>query len=264
VVSPAAPTVGDTVTLERLLVVEDATAHARVGALEPPSSFESLHAPIVEYLPEGIRIRYIVAVFDSDSITMPDIELLFADGRVERVPGGRIVVEMQSVLPGGREPDSLPEARASQAPIARPTTDVNLLIGPVVAVLLLTALSVLIRRRPRHRPEWAATKPVQSDPPAPQWIAAGEPRAVAAYVMSRVRLRLAEILPEASPSLSVDECLEVIAAERPDWPVSVISDLLHSLERSSFAPTVPQDILTLVDEVERVIQGLGSPAVGAA
>ena len=253
-VTPAHPTVGDTVVFERFIAVDDAAARARVSRLESGSTFEPLRAPSVEYHPGGVNIRHVTAFFETDSVTLPDIELIFPDGDVQIVEGGRVTVVIQSILPA--ETDSLPDPRGSRAPVARRTMHLAPALNAVFIVFVAMMLWGVLRRRARERPDWMGAVPDVADPPAARWIAAGEPRAVASLVMGRLRDELVARLPEAKETLSVEECLAVVKRERPDWPVSELADVLHAIERASFAPAVPHDVLALLDQVEAVARKL--------
>jgi hypothetical protein len=253
-VTPANPTVGDTVVFERFIAVEDAAARARVNRLESGSTFELLRDPVVAYRPGGISIRHVAAFFETDSVTLPDIELIFPDGDVQVVTGGRATVVIQSILPS--ETDSLPVPRGSRAPVARLSMHLAPALNAMIIVVVATMLWGVLRRRARARPDWVDAIPDVTDPPAAKWIAAGEPRAVASLVMVRLREELVARLPEAKETLSVEECLAVVERERPDWPVSELADVLHAIERTSFAPAVPHDVLALLDQVEAVARKL--------
>jgi len=222
--------------------------------MEPRSTFEPLQDPIVEYGPAGVTIRHVAAFFETDSVTLPDIELIFAGGDVQTIEGGRADVVLQSVLPA--EADSVPAPRGSRAPVARRTMHWAPALNAAIIVFVALMLWTLLRRRARDRPDWIGATSQVADPPAAKWITAGEPRAVASFVMGRLRAELVARLPEANETLSVEECLAVVQRERPDWPVSELADVLHAIERASFAPAVPHDVLALLDQVEAVARKL--------
>jgi hypothetical protein len=75
----------------------------------------------------------------------------------------------------------------------------------------------------------------------------------------RVRRRLAALVPEAGIALDVEECMNVIRKERPDWPHRELADLLRTLERACFAPAVPSDVLAVADDVDELLGRLEAP-----
>jgi hypothetical protein len=262
VVSPATPTVGDTVVLAREMVVAAPGAQLQLQPLEESAFLVPLVDPQVVEGPEGRSIRYTVALFRAgeQNIEMPEIELLLPDGRTESVPGGIVVVRVASVLPAG---DSLPAAQPAQGPVARTSVRVEpaFLLG--TAVLVIMAGWGYYRRRSQPRPVWETTGDEYSieqedENPVMRWVVAGEPRAVAALTMHRLREHFAEAVPRAARSLGTEECLRVIAEEQPDWPLRAIGEVVQSLERASFAPAVPSDVMALADEADELLRLLAN------
>ena len=93
-------------------------------------------------------------------------------------------------------------------------------------------------------------------PPVMRWIAAGEHRAVATVTMYRVRDRVAQLVPQAGQSLHIEEWLNVLRTHRPHWPLRELGDVMRTLERASFAPAIPSDVIALADEAEVLVQSL--------
>jgi hypothetical protein len=254
-VSPRSVTVGDTVVLERAIPLSDPSIRVRAPMLEASRLIEPLRDPEVVYEAAGARVRHVVAAFQPGSsvVSIPPIELVFPDGRVEVVPGGEVVIPVVSVLP-----DSTAPPRESRAPLEVFTLRrLPALLFPAIILIVAIVWGVL-RRRVGRRPTWEPDLPASSEPVSDGWVSAGEPRAVAALTMTRLRRRLADWVPEATESLSVPECLDVIARERPDWPHRELSEIMKSLERASFAPAVPSDVLMVVDHLEEVLQTIES------
>lgn len=258
-VTPAEPTVGDTVRLERTLTQGVAGARAQVDPIEGGTDVETLRPPEVYYDEGRIRIRHTIALFGrAAELALPSIDLIYPDGSIETVPGGTVSLAVRSVLPAS---DTVPEPRWSQPPIQRNLTAV---MYPVLFTLLAVSFSLgwgVARRRSRPLPAWDVADDRAADPPLTRWISCGEPRAVAAWMGERVRNRLAALVPDAGPALDVDECLDVLRTERPDWPHRELSDLLHTLERACFAPAVPSDVLAVADDMDELLRRLeGAPA----
>ena len=103
-------------------------------------------------------------------------------------------------------------------------------------------------------PEPAASP---GSPPARRWVSAGEGRAVAAIAAERVRARVARLVPEADRALDTEQCIAVLEARRPDWPLRDLSELLRGLDRARFAPAVPSEALHLVEQVDALLRDLG-------
>src|SRR5204863_484279 len=103
---------------------------------------------------------------------------------------------MRSVLPAG---DSVPEPAASLGPVARRPGDYRPLIALLGAVLLLTMGGAFARRRTRRGLAREAPTNLPAVAPLARWIAAGEPRAVAATL--RTLALAAWIIAAAGPEL---------------------------------------------------------------
>ncbi len=260
VVSPATPTVGDTIYLARELMVANAQSRVQLQPLEESPFLQPLRDPEVVDGPAGFSLRYAVALFRAgeQTIEIPEIELALPDGSTEAVPGGIVVVRVASVLPAG---DSLPPPYGAQDPVARTAVHVEPAVLLGAAVLMIMVVWGYYRRRPSPRPVWgkagSTEAPVEDgENPVLRWVVAGEPRAVAALTMHRLRDRFAELVPGATRSLGTEECLRVVAKQQPDWPIRAITDVVQSLERASFAPAVPSDVMVLSDEADELLRSL--------
>lgn len=254
-VSPTPSTIGDTVVLERDIAVADPTANLRLAPIEGSRLVEPLAGPEAITASDGFIVRYVVALFETGdhTIPMPDIELVYPTGRLETRLGGEAFVTVLSVLPQG---ESLPAPRASREPIPRSVFWTAPAILLVVGVVLLTVGWGLMRRRSRVRPVWADVGKGGEDgcPAVSRWIAAGEPRAVATVTTHEVRVRVQQYVPEADPSLDLEDWLHTVKAHRPDWPLRELSEVMQALERASFAPAIPSDVIALTDEAQVIVQ----------
>ena len=83
-----------------------------------------------------------------------------------------------------------------------------------------------------------------------RWLSAGEGRAVASLAAERLRARIETAVPAAAGALGDGARAELVAAERPEWPIQELEDVLLALERARFAPLVPDDAIVLADRVE--------------
>ena len=251
---PSRATVGDTVVLEREVVVADPAASLHLQPLAASELLESLEAPQLVRAADGFVARYTLAVFQpgEHTIEMPDLELVYPDGRTETLVGGPAFLTVSSVLP---ESDSLPPPRAFRPPVMRNVTRTLPTALLVMSVVALTTVWGAVRRRSQPRPGWEKVDDAD-DPPLLRWIAAGEHRAVATVAMHRVRNGVARLLPQAGQSLHIEEWLQVIETQRPDWPRRELGDVMRTLERASFAPAIPSDVIALADEAEMLLQSL--------
>jgi hypothetical protein len=254
--APDSATVGDTVWVSRR-VGADPAARPRVVPIAGTDVLEPLGAPRFDFAEGRLVVRYPVALFEpgDHAVSMPDIELRYPDGRTVIIPGDTARLVIRSVLPPS---DTLPAARPSLAPLGRVARRVLPLTTFVGAVLAALGVWGVVRRRRRPRPVWATRRGSGAEPPLAQWVAAGEPRAVAAVLARQVRERLAELVPAAGAQLPTAECLAVLERERPSWPHREIAELLRTMERARFAPVVPEDVVTLGAECEALLDGLAA------
>ena len=246
-----AATVGDTVRLVRRLSAPP-DVQVRLRPLSSSPLLEPLSAPRAAYAEGALTILYTVAFFEpgTHTLPMPDAELLYTDGRVEAVPGDSALVNVASVLPAEDPP---PPPLPARATLERHLTSPAPLVGLVLGVLLLTVLGGVLWRRVGPRPTRAAPAARRPAPPIERWIAAGEPRAVAAVTADHLRERIAAAAPEAGRHLDTDECLDALRAADRQLPLRDLSDVLHALERARFSPAVPSDVLGLVERALHLV-----------
>ncbi|UCD24077.1 MAG: hypothetical protein JSW51_13780 [Gemmatimonadota bacterium] len=260
-VSPSAVTVGDTVEMVlRLQIPAGVSAHA--DPLEASALVEPLSVPTVTHSGSSVVIQYKVAFFEAGylGLAMPEIQLIDESGVVERVSGDTAWVRVISVLPE----DTTLTPQPSLGPIARERKRVEFLVLPAAVVLVAAVVWALLRRRVRQRPTWHVGVRKRVEPPVVQWMNAGEPRTVVSAVTDRLRDSIAVALPDAGRQLSTEQCLAVIEEQRPEWAVSEIARVLHSLDRARFAPAVPTDIVELAERADEIAISLRRAALEEA
>ncbi|HEV2750848.1 MAG TPA: hypothetical protein VGV12_10035 [Gemmatimonadales bacterium] len=256
VATPTSPTVGDTIRLERELVVP-AGWQLRVGKLESTEAVEPLADPVILRSPGGWVVRYDVVAWKPGPhrITLPPIWRLSPDGRADSTAGGVASFGVSSVIP-----DSLrdPSPEGPLAPLRQVHRNA---VPPLAALGIATALLVagiaLRRRRPRS-PGPRPQVPVEREVPDARWLAAGEPKAVAARAAWRLRMALARAVPAAHAALDTAECLAVVERARPEAPIRELRELLDQLDRVEFASAHGTDIAALAVTARRLTRDLAA------
>src|SRR5437899_3360388 len=114
-VTPAAPTVGDTIRLERAFPLRDGW-QVRAGKLDATDAVEPLADAAVLRSADGWVVRYVVVAWKPGvhKLALPPLWLLGPDGRADSTAGGTTTFRVASVIP-----DSLrsPSPEGSLAPL---------------------------------------------------------------------------------------------------------------------------------------------------
>jgi hypothetical protein len=253
-VSPPHPTVGDTVWLGRQVTVP-AGWRVRAGKFEATDEIESLGDPAVLRAPDGWVIRYPVVVWatGTHTIALPPVWRVAPDGRTDSLPGGTARLDLRSVIP-----DSVtrPEPRSAIAPLRPERRNPAALLVVIAASAVLLAGAIAWRRRPSRGVPPAPPVPLEGEVPDARWLAAGEPKAVAARAVERLRIAIARAHPRASPALSTAECLAILEHELPDIPLRQVADVLTQLERVAFASAHGADVAVLAERARALAREL--------
>ena len=253
---PATPTVGDTIWLVRALAVP-AGWQVRAGKLEPTEDVEPLTEPSVRRVAGTWVVRYAVAAWKPGAhrLPLPPIWRLAPDGGADSTAGGTATFGVASVIP-----DSLkdPTPQGALAPLrAVHHNAVPPLVAVGIATMLLVA-GVAMRRRPPRTLAPRAQVPVEREVPDARWLAAGEPKAVVARAMWRLRTALAKTVPDAHPALDTAECLSVVERARPHAPIRELRDLLEQLDRVAFASAHGTDVAALAVMARRLARDVAA------
>ncbi|HEV2669853.1 MAG TPA: hypothetical protein VGU74_02075 [Gemmatimonadales bacterium] len=257
VVAPHQPTVGDTINLERAITAPPGW-RVRAGKLASTSEAEPLGDPVVAATatPGSWLIRYTVVAWTPGAITleMPPLWRLGPDGGSDSLAGGNATFRVASVIP-----DSVksPAPKPSLGPL-RPErlSPLPVIAAVVIAVSALLLLVAWRRRAPRalaHGPALASDGEV----PDARWLAAGEPKAVAARAAHRLRRALARSIPEAHEALSTTECLQAVERARPDAPLRDLRELLLALDQVAFATAHGVEVAPLAARARALARELG-------
>ena len=256
----AAPTVGDTIWLERTITAP-VGAEVRPGIWPASSEVELLGRPLMIRDGNRVTVRYPAVAWSAGSHTveLPGPIVVQQDGRTDSLPPEPRSVTVASVLPPAPV-DSVLALQPQAGLIVRPVTSP----WPVVAfffsaLLIVYGMSRWWFKRGPAMPK--ALRPARHAlPPVEQWLASGEARAVAATAFRALRGSLAAALPEATPALDVESCLAVVGAKQPEWPVAELGDLLHRLDRARFADRTDEDVAELCHLAESLSDRLAGAA----
>ncbi|HYU29693.1 MAG TPA: hypothetical protein VEK83_11725 [Gemmatimonadales bacterium] len=254
--APRQPTVGDTIQLERSVQAPPGW-RVRAGKLPSGTIAEPLGDPSVVAASSGEWVvRYAVVAWAPGQLTldMPPLWRLGPDGSADSLSGGTATFHVASVIP-----DSV-RAPAPQPSLGPLRLDRGSAV-PVLAALLLAggALLILIgwrRRGPRTVTD-AAALALDAEVPDARWLAAGEPKAVAARAAQRLRHALAHAIPAAHAALSTAECLAAVERARPDAPLRELRELLQALDQVAFATAHGVDVVPLAARARALARDLG-------
>jgi hypothetical protein len=253
-VSPPRPTVGDTVWLARQVTVP-AGWRVRAGKLAEADEVGSLGDADVLRASDGWVIRYPVVVWVTGThlITLPPVWRLAPDGRADSVPGGTVRLDVQSVIP-----DSVkqPQPRSAIAPLRPGRHNPAALLLAIAASAVLLAGAIAWRRRASRVVPPTPPVPLEGEVPDARWLAAGEPKAVAARAVGRLRIAIARAHPRASLALGTAECVAILERELPDIPLRQVADVLTRLERVAFASAHGADVAVLAERARALAREL--------
>ncbi len=256
--APSQPTVGDTIRIERRITAP-AGWRIRAGRLASSTVAEPLGDPAVlaSSPPGQWVVRYAVVAWTPGDITlaMPPLWRLGPDGTADSLSGGTATFHVASVIP-----DSV-KAPAPQPSLGPLRLDRSSAL-PVIAAVFLAggALLLLILWRRRGPRSVAAGQglPVAAAVPDSRWLAAGEPKAVAARAAQALRRALALAVPDAHEALSTAECLAAVERARPDAPLRDLRELLLALDQVAFATAHGVEVAPLAARARALARDLGA------
>lgn len=259
-VAPGRLTVGDTIRVERTIDAPPGW-RVRAGKLEQFSDVEQLGDPSVVAGPNGWTVSYLVVGWraGTSTITMPAVWRLGPDGSTDSLPGGTITLRIASVIP---DTVTAPQPQPSLGPLRllRPNP-IPVLAAIALAGGMLLALIGWRRRAPRRLKD-DATTPEDAEIPDQRWLAAGEPKAVAARAAQRLRHALAHAIPDAHEALSTTECLAAVARARPDAPLRDLRELLQALDQVAFATAHGVEVAPLAARARALARELSANGGG--
>lgn len=233
--TPAQPTVGDTIRVERTVAAPPGW-RVRAGKLTAGSATEPLGDPVVLATdnPGVWLVRYTVVAWNpgSLSVEMPSLLRLGPDGSADSVAGGSATLRIASVIPDSvRTP--VPQPALGLLRLDR-TNPVPIALAMILAGGVLALLVAWRRRGPRVVAAGPAVA-AEGDIADGRWLSAGEPKAVAARAAHRLRRAVAHAIPQAHEALSTAECLEAVERAWPNAPLRDLRELLQALDQVAFA-----------------------------
>jgi hypothetical protein len=253
-VAPPSPTVGDTIWLFRIV------SHAPDWRLRPApfdnqGDVVSLGDPEVEVGTTADTVRYAVVSWTAGAhrFRLPTLWLVGSGGRSDSLAGADASVTVRSVIPA----DSTRPAPKGLLPPLDPGPDS--LWPPIIATVLgLLALFGAVRLR-RRGPR-AMLPPAQfvtgGGAPDDRWLAAGEPKAVAARATRVLRQALHRVVPEAVEALPVREALEAAEGRLPGTTFRRIRESLLALDQVSYAVAHGADVARVAADARALAQEL--------
>jgi len=253
--TPARPTVGDTVWIERRFPLP-AGWRLRPGRLDSREEIESLGEPTVSRGAEQWTVRYPVTAWTpgSHTVSIPPVWRLGPDAQADSVLGGSATFVVQRVIP---ESAAAPTPRPALEPLrAEQRHDLRPVLLAVLGAGASLAAALWWRRRPPRRlsePPGDASKTEVADA---RWLEAGESRAVAARAAGRLRGALAAAVPEAHLGLSTADCLAAAQRSRPQT-FSELEAVLMALDHVAFATASEADVVRLADRAMALAGALG-------
>ncbi len=249
-----APSVGDTIWLERSVVVP-AGAEVRPGVWDPEGELALLGRPVLRVQGGRTIVAYPAVAWTPGEhrISIPGPVIIRADGRTDSLPAEERVIQVASVLPPNTAPDQLPVQPEVGIVNERITTPL-----PVMALLALATLLYLpmVWWWRRRGPVMTVTPPVAPPMESPwaDWAEDGEARAVAAAVSRQLRLSLLSHLPAIPPGAVGSRVARIVAELRPTWPAEEVGGVLRALEAAEFGDGTSAEILPLVGRAEHLIR----------
>lgn len=254
IVAPAAPTVGDTVWLTRAVSLAPGW-RIKAAPFETQGDVAPLGDPVIVGVAGGVVVRYAVVAWTAGvhHLRLPPLWLVGAEGGSDSLAGGGADVTVRSVIP----PDSTHPAPKALLPPVDPRGDS---VWPPLAAagvgLAALVLAVRVRRRGPRATQPPAEFVTGGGAPDERWLAAGEPKAVAARAARVLREALARAVPEAGEPLPVREALEAAEGRMPGATFRRVRDTLLALDQVSYAVAHGTDVAQVAAEARTLAREL--------
>lgn len=241
----AAPTVGDTIWLERAIETPPG-AEVRAVPWTPEGQLGLLGHPVVRRDGRRTIVAYPAVAWAAGRHTLrvPGPVVIRSDGTTDSLPSEARTIIVASVLPDSLPPERLPvqpEAGIVAQRVTSPWPLLVLLLGAAVIYLPL----LWWWRRPGPPMPALRSSPVAVTLPLAEWSEAGEPRAVAAAANRALRGAISSQLPAVSQGLVASRLIRLVGDQRPGWPVEELGIVLRALEAAQYAETPGAEVVAL-------------------
>lgn len=243
VAQPGAPAVGDTVWVQRVVELPPGwivRPSSWVPELEP---VEALGPAVTVDAGDGtVVVRYPLVVWEPGVVEVlpPPVWRIGPAGEADSVASGPVNIAVRSLVPSDSVTPRPPRPPLERDPRALLPVFVSMALGGGVV-----AAAWWVRRRP--------VRPTVVDEPTDDRDVSlgstGSPRIDAARLAIHLRRVVAHHVPAAHGALTTEECLAVVANERPDWPLDDLRATLMRLDTARFAPVAASDLPALAEEV---------------
>ena len=253
-IAPPSPTVGDTIWLFRI-VSHAPDWRVKTAAFDNQGDVVSLGDPRVDLGATADTVRYAIVAWTAGAhrFRLPTLWLVGAGGRSDSLTGGDGAVTVRSVIPAD---SARPSPKALLPPLdPRPDS----LWPPVLAAALGLAglfLVVRLRRRGPRSTAPPAEFVMGGGAPDARWLAAGEPKAVAARAARVLRQSLARVVPDALESLPVREALDAAEGKMPGTTFRRVRESLLALDQVAFAVAHGTDVGQVTAEARALAREL--------
>lgn len=252
----AAPTVGDTIWLERV-VETPAGAEVRAAQWTPSDPIGLLGRPLVQRQGNRTIVSYPAVAWRAGrlQVDVPGPIVIRADGTTDSLPAESRTLVVASVLPDSVPPEKLPVQPEAGIVVERVTSPYPVLVAVLVATLLFSPLAWWWLRAGPPMPGF--TPPGDAAvPPIEEWHEAGESRAVAAVAARQLRAVMLSHLPGMPQGLVAGRLIRVVAEQRPAWPIQELGEVLGGLEAVQYASVPAGDVLALARRADALRQQL--------
>lgn len=258
-----APTVGDTIWLERRVQVP-AGAEVRAPAWTPEDGIALLGRPVMRSEGGATVIAWPAVAWTAGrhTVNLPGPVVIRADGTTDSLPSEAQTITIASVLPDSTPIEKIPPQPEAGIVMERVTSPWPVVLALLVAAVLFLPFAWWWRRR--GPPAAAVVTPIPAPVwPLSEWSEAGEARAVAAVAARTLRTTLVRLLPGTPPGLVTSRLIRIMVEQRPGWPVEDIGKVLRELEAAQFSAVAPAQILALASEAEELRLAIESLGTGA-
>lgn len=255
----AGPTVGDTIWVTRSVAVPNGYA-VRPNGWTLTGAVELLGQPTVERAGDSAMVRYPLVAWDPGrhTVIVPGPILIAPSGAEDTLPPRSMTLTVRSVLPAG-VPDSAIQIQPGIGVVTRGEASP----GPLAVAMVVATIVVVLLRWWRRRPGRITASRIPALPvavaPLESWHLAGEDRAVVAFASRSLRDTISRACPTVPVELPADRVVEILAQERPQWPLTELASLLGELDAARFSSATP-DALGLARRSDQLRERLSGAA----